>query len=67
VSKDAQAAASWTVAASLYLNKKPSWWVERPWPAIGGDGHIDALRAGKPLPRIPAEQRLQEYVAETKR
>jgi len=44
------------IPASLYLDGPPAFWGEGPWPGIGADVDLGAVRNGKPLPPIPAER-----------
>jgi hypothetical protein len=50
-------AAGWKLPASLYLDGKPAWWGDRPWPSIGADVDRAALAEGRGLSAIPAEKR----------
>ncbi|MFC1672205.1 hypothetical protein ACFL01_03620, partial [Planctomycetota bacterium] len=53
----------WKIPASLYLKEKPAFWGERPWPGIGADVDVRALRAGKALQPTPADERFEEFMA----
>ncbi|MFC1671687.1 glycosyl hydrolase family 28-related protein [Planctomycetota bacterium] len=47
----------WKIPASLYLKQKPSFWGTRPWPGIGAEVDLDAVRERKPFPLIPSQQK----------
>jgi len=46
--------------ASLYLDGPPRFWSDRPWPGIGADVDLKAIRANMPLAPIPAEELYRE-------
>jgi len=46
--------------ASLYLDGPPPFWGDRPWPCIGADVDLAAIKSGRPATPIPAEKRYRE-------
>jgi hypothetical protein len=53
-------APEWKIPASLYLERKPAFWGKRPWPGIGAEVDLAALRVKQKLPPTPAEKLLKK-------
>lgn len=46
--------------ASFYLDGPPRFWGESPWPGIGADVDLGAIKANQPFAAIPAEKLYRE-------